>query len=123
MLHKAATIGGGKPEETQIELNRDILAKLVCPQCKMEESVYQSLGQVKADRAICPACKTVRREVVTFNMIRPADPFLDRPLAEIGVPAFDIVTVRTPTKSIGIEFTGDSEKLLGPLTESGLDWT
>ena len=100
LLHKAATIGGGN---CQIELNRDILEKLVCPKCKKEELLYVSLGKIKADRAICPECKT-RREVITFDKIRGNEPFLDRPLAQIGIPPFDIVTIRAGGKSIGIEF-------------------
>jgi adenylyltransferase/sulfurtransferase len=121
LLHKAATIGRGNFESTELELNRDILAKLICPQCKMEESVYQSLGQVKPDRALCPSCKTLRREIVTFNKIRATDSFLDRPLSEIGIPPFDIITVRTQNKSFGLEFSADAPTILGPLADSGLE--
>ena len=119
LLEKARSFAAGPCE---IELNRDILEKLVCPRCKREEALYQSLGKVSADRALCPDCKTVRREVVTFNKIRGTEPFLDRALSEIGIPPFDIVTVRTQSKSIGIEFGGDIQKVMGSLTETGLDF-
>jgi adenylyltransferase/sulfurtransferase len=118
LLQKAASIAGGPRE---IELNRDILEKLVCPKCKREESLYVSLGKIKADRAICPDCKT-RREVVTFDKIRGNEPFLDRPLSQIGVPPFDIVTVRTGERSIGIEFSADASKVLESLSETGLEF-
>jgi molybdopterin/thiamine biosynthesis adenylyltransferase len=119
LLYKAATIGGSPVE---LDLNRDILEKLVCPQCKQEELLYQSLGKVKSDRALCPTCKTVRREVVTFNKIRGDEPFLDRKLSEIGIPPFDVVTIRAGGKSIGLEFSSDAESVLGSLTETGLDF-
>ena len=113
LLNKAAHDLGGAPCE--IELNRDILEKFVCPQCKQEELLYQSLGKVKSDRALCPTCKTVRREVITFNKIRGTEPFLDRKLSEIGIPPFDIVTIRANNRSIGLEFSADNTTVLGSL--------
>jgi adenylyltransferase/sulfurtransferase len=119
LLEKARSLAAGPCE---VELNRDILEKLVCPRCKREEVLYESLGRVQADRALCPDCKTVRREVVTFNKIRGNEPFLERALSQIGIPPFDIVTIRTPAKSIGIEFGGDIQQVMGPLVETGLDF-
>jgi adenylyltransferase/sulfurtransferase len=118
LLEKACSFAAGPCE---IELNRDILEKLICPQCKTEELLYESLGKVKADRALCPKCKTVRREVVTFNKIRGSEPFLDRPLSQIGIPPFDIVTIRSKDRSIGLEFSADAPTVLGKLADDGLE--
>ena len=108
----------------ELELARDVLEKMVCPQCKREERMFISLGKAKGDLADCPHCPGVRREVVTFFKIRGDEAFLDRPLAEIGVPAFDILIARGGGKSIGFELTGDAAKVLGPLWlgDGGLEW-
>jgi molybdopterin/thiamine biosynthesis adenylyltransferase len=129
LLDHARRLAGPRAE---LELGRDMLEKLVCPDCGREEAVFDSLGRVPASRAICPHChaegKTVRRQVVTFDRVRGNEPFLDRSAAQIGVPPMDILTVRAPGKSIGLELAGDAQQVLGPLTESletmeGLDWT
>src|SRR5439155_18424835 len=104
--------------KAELELAREVLEKLVCPTCKHEEHVFASLGKVKAEKAWCPRCENVRRDVVTFFQIRGDESFLDRPLAEIGVPAFDIVIARNSQRSIGYELSGDAQSVLGPLVTS-----
>ena len=101
----------------ELELARDVLEKLVCPKCGATEQLFASLGRVSAEKAWCPSCTDVRREVVTFFKIRGDEPFLDRTLAEIGVPAFDIVIARSPVdgRSLGLELSWDAVNVLGTL--------
>ena len=108
----------------ELELARDVLEKMICPQCKQEESLFISLGKATADLAECPRCPGVRREVVTFFKIRGTETFIDQPLSQIGVPAFDIVIARGGGRSIGYELTGDAAEVLGPLWQGGqgLEW-
>lgn len=119
LLEKAASILGAPAE---LELARDVLAKFLCPQCRREESVYQSLGKVRADQVICPTCSGVRREIVLFNKIRGNDPMVDRTLQSIGVPPLDIVIARSGKRSIGLELSGDAPAVLGPLADMGLEF-
>ncbi len=127
LLQKARSLLGSG---AQIELSRDILEKLICPTCRQEEHLFVSLGKVSADKAICPHCEAaIARDVVTFNKIRGTESFLDRPLAEIGVPPFDIVIVRENARgdgrSIGLELSADAPAVLGalaPSAEEGLSW-
>ena len=112
----------------ELELGRDVLEKMVCPACHAEESLFVSLGQVKSDKAACPKCGAARREVVTFYKIRGTESFLDRTLAEIGVPPFDVLIARTADRAIGLELSNDAAQVLGPLhapiaDESELEWT
>jgi hypothetical protein len=109
-----------------------MLEKLVCPDCGTAEAVFDSLGRVPASRAICPIChgkgKSVRRQVVTFDRVRGDEAFLDRSAAAIGIPPLDILTVRAPGKSIGLELAGDRTDVLGPLAlaqdaAEGLEWS
>lgn len=117
-------------DNAELELSRDMLEKLVCPQCRNEEPMFASLGRVSADKALCPQCPGVRREVVTFYKIRGTEPFIGRALAEIGVPPFDIITARTRDRAIGFELAGDAPEVLGTLAgtegtvadSEGLEW-
>jgi len=109
--------------EAHLELARDVLEKLTCPNCGTEEELFSSLGRVQSDKAFCPRCKDVRREVVTFYRMRGDESFLDRPLAQIGVPLFDIVIARNGDRAIGLELTGDQADVLGPLSDrEALQW-
>ncbi len=106
-----------------IEFPREVLEKLVCPNCRKEEPVFASLGKIPAQRAWCPDCKEVRREVVTFYKVNGNERFLDRPLAEIGVPPFDILIARSGARAIGLELSGDAKSVLGPLMpDDALEW-
>ncbi|HYE19169.1 MAG TPA: ThiF family adenylyltransferase [Tepidisphaeraceae bacterium] len=117
--------------EAQIELGRDVLEKLTCPRCGQSETLFSSLGKVSADKVWCPTCAAdrhqARREVVTFHKIRGDEPFLDRPLAAIGVPPFDILVSRNFDRAIGFELTGDAPAVLGDLhpgaeSDNGLEF-
>jgi adenylyltransferase/sulfurtransferase len=101
----------------ELELGRDVLEKLVCPKCGAAETMFTSMGKVTADRAFCPTSRDVRREVVTFYKVRGDEPFLDRTLAGIGVPPFDVITARAGERAIGLELAGDAAAVLGPAYE------
>jgi len=110
--------------DVKLELGRDVLEKLVCPKCNREELLYTSLGKVRADQAFCPQCPDVRRELVVFHTITGTERFLDRTLADIGIPAFDILIARSTTQSVGFEISGDAETVLGDLHQpAGLELT
>ncbi|MGH7200182.1 MAG: HesA/MoeB/ThiF family protein, partial [Planctomycetaceae bacterium] len=111
-------------DEVQIELARDVLETLRCPKCGAEETLFASLGRVTADKAFCPNCDGVRREVVTFFRLSGTEPFAERTLAEIGVPEFDLLIARTAERSVGLELAADAPVVLGPLagTEEALEW-
>ena len=84
-----------------------MLEGLVCPQCGEHESLFMSLGRVPLSKASCPQCVGVRREVKAFYKIRGQEPFLDRTLAELGIPPFDIVVARLGDRAVGLELLAD----------------
>ncbi len=104
----------------ELELARDVLEKMVCPACGVAEPLFVSLGRVKSDKAKCPSCGAATREVVTFFKVRGTEPFLDRSLADIGVPPFDILIARTGDRAIGLELTADAPQVLGSLVLAGM---
>lgn len=107
--------------EAEIELARDVLEKLVCPRCGREEVLFASLGRVSGDKAPCPHCQAAQREVVTFYKLRGDEAFLDRPLAQLGVPAFDILSARVGGRLIGLELSGDAPTVLGSLHDEVIE--
>lgn len=111
-------------DDATLELAREVLWKFVCPSCGGEEEVFCSLGRVTADRARCPKCESVTRDVRTFHRIAGDATFLSRTPEQIGMPPFDILTARSATRAIGLELTADAPKVLGALwsDESELDW-
>jgi adenylyltransferase/sulfurtransferase len=115
--------------DAELELARDVLEKMVCPNCHAEEPLFVSLGKVKSDKAACPSCRAAKRDVITFFKIRGTESFLDRTLAQIGVPAFDILIARTADRAIGLELGNDAAEVLGALhasivaEEAELEWT
>lgn len=110
------------PDAT-IELAREVLHKLVCPKCGGEQEAFVSLGKATDDLAACRNCPGVRREAVTFFKIRGDEPYISRPLAEIGVPAFDVLIARGGGRSIGFELAGDAASVLGELWQANqLTW-
>ena len=100
--------------DTVLELGRDVLASLRCPECKETEKIFMSLGKAKGSMAVCPKCGK-KREVETIFSIYGNEDFCDRTFAELGVPSFDIVWARNGEHLIGFEFTGDASSVLGDL--------
>lgn len=108
----------------QVELGRDLLERLVCPQCGFDEPMFCSLGKVPASKAVCQRCPGVLRQVTTFHAVRGGESFLDRSLADLGVPPFDVLIARAGDRAIGLELSADAPTALGPLAEAeGLEWT
>ena len=107
-----------------IELAREMIEKFVCPKCGDEEFVFASTSKIPASKSFCPACNDVRREVVTFYRISHDFPFMERTLAEIGVPPYDIVLASNNERYVGFELAGDAPTVLGCLVghEGEIEW-
>lgn len=101
--------------EAVIELNQDVLASLFCEKCGEEEPIYTSLGKVTEKQGRCPKCGE-HRVPRTFHTIGAGRmDVLDRTLAEIGVPAWDVLGGRAGLEQRFYEFQGDREAVLGSL--------
>ncbi len=108
-----------------LELSREVLWKFICPKCDQEEEVFLSLGKVGSEMARCPGCGG-GRDVRTFYKIDGSEEFLNRTPAMIGLPPFDILTVRSADRTLGVELSGDRRTALGVLADGDaddLEWT
>ncbi len=109
--------------DAEIELARDVLEQLICPKCGDQETIFASLGKVSTSKAYCPRCTDTRREVKTFYKIRGSESFLDRTLAKLGLPPFDMVVAKAGDRAVGLELTADASSVLGPLAKSTVEPT
>lgn len=96
-----------------VETNADLLASLRCPQCEAEEPMFMSLGRVVEEQARCAACGAHRVPEI-YHTIDGSEPFLDKTLAEIGIPPWDILGGRDGMKQCFYELAGDREAVLAP---------
>ncbi|MCH8829473.1 MAG: ThiF family adenylyltransferase [Planctomycetes bacterium] len=99
-----------------IELNRDVLRELECPDCGNREELLTSLGRVPEDRTHCPNCETLRIPHV-LNQLDGECGLLQRTVADVGVPPFDILTARNGSEEIAFLFDKDAKTVLGELAD------
>jgi len=103
-------------DDAVLEFSRDVIRELVCPRCGAREEVFAPVGSISAEQGRCPADGTMR-EVVTMHGYDGADSDAGRRCDQIGLPLFDVMTVRTLDAEIAYLFAGDAPHVLGPLIE------
>jgi hypothetical protein len=89
-----------------LELDRDLLLKLECSNCSYAQQVNRLLGLVSEKEQKCPQCGQFRRSEVLHN-VGEDSPYIDTPLAKLGVPPGDIVTVHDSSNLFYFELTAD----------------
>jgi molybdopterin/thiamine biosynthesis adenylyltransferase len=97
-----------------VDFNHDLLSGLHCAKCDETEPVFASLGKVSERQGKCPTCASSRTPQ-TFHSLSGKEAFLDRTLAELGVPLWDILSGRDGVNQCFYEFTGDRSDVLGPV--------
>jgi adenylyltransferase/sulfurtransferase len=97
-----------------VELNQDLLAELHCAACGETEPLHASLGKVSEKRGRCPRCGADRAPTM-FHTLYGTQRWLDKTLAQLGVPPWDILAGRAGEEERYYELGGDRAKVLGPL--------
>jgi len=103
--------------EAVLEFGQDLLRSLHCEKCDTTEPVLASLGKVKESQARCPQCGEHRTPEMYHTLDGRSD-LLDRNLAELGVPAWDVVGGRSGLECRYYELTGDRGEVLGELRQT-----
>jgi molybdopterin/thiamine biosynthesis adenylyltransferase len=122
----AATTAGEALEHARRELgptavldfNHDLLESLTCPACNETTPLYASLGKVTEAQGRCPKCGAPRAPNI-YHTLGGESPLLGHTLAQLGVPAWDIVVGRAGEVQRAYELAGDARGVLGPLTSEG----
>ncbi len=99
-----------------IEVNNDLLESLYCPECNTTETLLSSLGSVSEARGKCPQCQA-NRVPRLYHTIDHSSSVLDKTLAELGVPLWDVIGGRDGTQQRYYEFAGDRNAVLGAVAQ------
>lgn len=76
-----------------IEFERELCTHLHCAQCQTTAAFFRSLGKVSLAEARCPDCGEIRDPLLTHSLSGD-ESYLDRTLAQLGLPLYDIITAR-----------------------------
>ena len=106
--------------EVVVEFSRDIIHRLTCPRCGAEEEVFAPVGSINRTRGQCPPCSETATEmqmrvVHILTGYRGEAGLGSRTLDRLGLPLFDIFTVRSKDSELSYCMDGDSAQVLGPL--------
>ncbi|MES2221630.1 MAG: ThiF family adenylyltransferase [Acidobacteriota bacterium] len=101
-------------DEVVLEFSRDVIWKLVCPNCGEEEECFLPVGAIQYDRGPCPRDGHMR-VVRTLSGYRGEPHLSNRRLDQLGLPLFDAFTARALDAEISYFIAGDAEAVLGPL--------
>lgn len=101
-------------DEVVLEFSRDIIWKLVCPNCGDEEECFVPVGAIHYDRGPCPRDGQMR-VVRTLSGYRGEPELSNRRLDQLGLPLFDAFTARSLDAEISYFIAGDAGAVLGPL--------
>jgi molybdopterin/thiamine biosynthesis adenylyltransferase/predicted RNA-binding Zn-ribbon protein involved in translation (DUF1610 family) len=111
-LHQMLAIARGRlGPGARLELDYELVTEFQCPACGNREAVFEPLRRLDGRRAQCPACGQQRQGVIT-HAIAGEEPYLERTLAEIGVPPLHVVTARSGREYAHFELTGDAASCL-----------
>lgn len=101
-------------DKAVVEFHRELCTRLYCPECDRYDDYFQSLGRLTVKQAECPACGAMREPELTHSLSGTED-YLDRTLADLGLPLYDIVTGRAGWDMKHFLIAGDRAAALGTI--------
>ena len=99
-------------EDVVVEFSRDIVHELECPECGTREEIFAPVGSIKYEQGRCPRDGEMR-VVKTIHGYDGTQGFGARKLDQLGLPLFDVFTVRTAEKEKAYLMVGDKSLVLG----------
>jgi molybdopterin/thiamine biosynthesis adenylyltransferase len=95
-----------------VEFTRDIVRELECPACGAKEEIFAPVGSIKYEQGRCPRDGEMR-VVKTIHSYHGSEDFGKRSLDKLGLPLFDVFTVRTTENEKAYLMAGDKSAVLG----------
>jgi hypothetical protein len=94
MDNRLVAANDAKPNNGQLilELGRDYLVALHCPQCEQGEKIGELLTEVLEDRQLCPYCG-IKRQAAVIHTIAEDSPYIDHRLSQLYVPVSEVLLV------------------------------
>jgi adenylyltransferase/sulfurtransferase len=98
--------------EVVVEFTRDIVRELECPACGAKQEIFAPVGSIKYEQGRCPRDGEMR-VVKTIHSYDGSEDFGKRSLDKLGLPLFDVFTVRTAENEKAYLMAGDKSAVLG----------
>jgi molybdopterin/thiamine biosynthesis adenylyltransferase len=99
-------------EDVVVEFSRDVVHELQCPRCGGKEEVFAPVGSLGYEDGRCPRDAQMR-VVKTIHGYSGKEGFGGRTLDELGLPLFDVFTVRSAEAERAYLIAGDRGLVLG----------
>jgi len=99
-------------QDVVVEFSRDIVHELECPACGTKEEVFAPVGRIRFEQGRCLKDGQMR-VVKTIHSYDGSEQFGTRTLDRLGLPLFDLFTVRMGEKEKAYLMTGDKRAVLG----------
>lgn len=100
-----------KADDAALEFSRDIVHKLVCPECGGEEEMFAPVGSIRYEQGRCPRDGQMRA-VHTLHGYEGEAGLSGRSLDSLGLPLFDVYTARAGDREIAYLIAGDESAVL-----------
>jgi molybdopterin/thiamine biosynthesis adenylyltransferase len=101
-------------EDVVLEFSRDVIHKLACPGCGVEEEFFAAVGTVPYSRGKC-AMDGQMRAVITAHSYSGNEKLGGLTLDRLGLPLFDVFTARSPEREVAYLIAGDEKQVLGQM--------
>ena len=95
-----------------VEFSRDIVHELQCPECGAREEIFAPVGSIRYEQGRCRRDGQMR-VVKTIHGYGGVEGFGQRTLDKLGLPLYDVFTVRTAEKEKAYLMAGDKSAVLG----------
>ncbi|HEX4604878.1 MAG TPA: ThiF family adenylyltransferase [Candidatus Angelobacter sp.] len=102
------------PQDVVLEFSRDVIHKLACPGCGVEEELFAAAGTVPYSQGKC-ATDGQMRAVITAHSFSGSEKFGGLTLDRLGLPLFDVFTARSAEREIAYLIGGDEKQVLGQM--------
>jgi Dinucleotide-utilizing enzymes involved in molybdopterin and thiamine biosynthesis family 2 len=98
--------------EVVVEFSRDIVHALECPQCGTKEERFVPVGSIRYDQGRCPRDGQMR-VVKAIHSYSGSESFGGRTLDIVGLPLYDVFSVRSAEAEKAYLIAGDQSLVLG----------
>jgi adenylyltransferase/sulfurtransferase len=99
-------------EDVVVEFSRDVVHELQCPRCGGKDEVFAPVGSLRYEDGRCPRDAQMR-VVKTIHGYSGKEGFGGRTLDKLGLPLFDVFTVRSAEAERAYLIAGDRGLVLG----------
>ncbi len=94
-----------------VDFDRDIATRAQCT-CGARQDLFTPVHKLRGHMLTCPECGR-QMQFESLHTLRGEEDFLDRTLAQIGIPPLHIVGGRVGMHSTYYEFTADTDEIFG----------